>query len=85
MGKSDFYEKVGFINSELTEEPPSFSPEEKNFEMADDLHEVDPCPMCGSDVGWFGLSVRKSPMAFMLEHGYYRRCPQCRKEKQVAK
>ena len=47
MGKSDFYEKVGFINSEVTEGSPSFAPEEQNIEMPDDLHEVDPCPMCG--------------------------------------
>ena len=46
--------------------------------------ESDPCPMCGADVGRSGLLVRRSPMAFMLKHGYYRRCPGCHKERQVA-
>ena len=46
--------------------------------------ESDPCPMCGADVGWSGLSVRRSPMALMLKHGNYRRCPECLKERQVA-
>ena len=46
--------------------------------------ESDPCPKCGADVGWSGLSVRQSPVAFMLKHGTYRRCPECRKERQVA-
>lgn len=45
--------------------------------------EYDPCPKCGADVGWSGLSVRRSPMAFMLKHGNYRRCPECHKERQV--
>ena len=46
--------------------------------------ESDPCPMCGADVGWSGLSARRSAMAFMLKHGNFRRCPECLKEKQVA-
>ena len=46
--------------------------------------ESDPCPMCGAEVGWSGLSVRRSPMAFMLKHGNYRRCPECHIERQVA-
>ena len=46
--------------------------------------ESDPCPMCGADVGWSGLSVRRSPVAFMLKHGNYRRCPECHNERQVA-
>ena len=46
--------------------------------------ESDPCPMCGAEVGWSGLSVRRSPMALMLKHGNYRRCPECHKERQVA-
>ena len=44
----------------------------------------DPCPMCGAEVGWSRLSVRRSPMALMLKHGNYRRCPECHKERQVA-
>ena len=46
--------------------------------------ESDPCPMCGADVGWSGLLVRRSLLAFMLTDKYFRRCPECHKEKPVA-
>ena len=48
------------------------------------LEAKDPCPMCGEDVGWSKLPARKSVFARFLEHGYYRRCPRCRRERQVA-
>ena len=43
----------------------------------------DPCPMCGQDVGWSKLPTRRSLIAPLLEHGHYRRCPMCHKERQV--
>ena len=46
--------------------------------------ESDPCPMCGADVGWSGLPARRFFLAFMLPEKYYRRCPECHKEKPVA-
>ena len=45
---------------------------------------ADPCPICGEDVGWSKLPARRSLLAMFLEHGYYRRCPSCRRERQVA-
>lgn len=44
---------------------------------------ADPCPMCGEDVGWSKIPARRSPVARFLMHGYYRKCPRCRRERQV--
>ena len=86
MGKADFYERVGLTSSN---EASIYSGEPEVETILDERIEIleiqpDPCPMCGADVSWSQLPARLSPVAFLLKHGYFRRCPTCRKEKQVA-
>ena len=86
MGKADFYERVGL---ETSRDSSIYSGELEHETALDEEAgileaQLDPCPMCGADVCWSQLPARLSPVAFLLKHGYFRRCPTCRKEKQVA-
>ena len=78
MGKADFLQKAGLTPSEHLENAAVPKPEEQ-VEPTIATFQPDPCPMCTADVGWSELPLRRSPVAIMLKHGYYRRCPECDK------
>jgi len=86
MGKVEFYEKAGLTRSIPPVARPAVVPTGLEVIQAQTTLEpahFDPCPMCGANVDWFGLPARRSLVAVLLKHGYFRKCPQCKREKEV--
>ena len=82
MGRDDFLTKAGLRQAASHDENAGVPID--NAKGSTQESDRDICPRCGADVAWSGLPARRSLLAPLLRYGYYRRCPQCGKETEVA-